>query len=285
MSSFANKLANSLTSKGSTLIGRGPLTKLTNSINRALFKNKYRDFMKPNNLVQICSKSSHCSLQICQSRNDASRLILMGDGAIDHAHTAHHAHFLIEKDKNNDNLKFRNGLHYIAFDNEVPTILCEPTHPNGKKHEFIRARNEFRLHEIIGSDEHFALESIYYPGRYLAILPDGSITVTRDKSADIAQFFLHVIAVNGVPYTAPIAATANGAVISRPESMYTPPGTSSDRSSNYPDGATAPMPNYASEKQQESESAFRNTSSEYGTPATQPEQPPTYNNLFPQLPK
>lgn len=284
MASFANKLANSITSKGSVIIGRGPLTKLTNSLNKAFFKNKYREFLKPGNLVQICSKSSHCSLQICQSRNDAQRLILMGDGPI--GNTYHHAHFLIEKDKN-ENLKFRNGNHYLAFDNDIPTLLCEPTHPNPKKHEFIRARNEFRLHEIIGSDEHFALESVYSPGRYLAILPDGSITMTKDKSAEITHFFIHVIAVNGVPYAQPVTVTGdpNGTVVSRPESVYNPPAGVSTPSSYNGTGAvpaaSAPGFNNASSKQQESEYYER----ERFAPAPAPETPPTYNNLFPQLPK
>ena len=284
MSSFANKLANSITSKGSVIIGRGPLTKLTNSLNKAFFKNKYREFMKPGNLVQICSKTSHCSLQICQSRNDAQRLILMGDGPI--GNTYHHAHFLIEKDKN-ENLKFRNGNFWLSFDNDIPTILCEPTHPNPKKHEFIRARNEFRVHEIIGSDENFALESVYSPGRYLAILPDGSITMTKDKSADMAHFFLHVIAVNGVPYTQPVTGNPNGTVVSRPESVYNPAGAST--STNYSGAGTAaaasaPSFNNSSSKQQESEYYERERAAQ-PAPEPVPETPPVYNSLFPQLPK
>jgi hypothetical protein len=280
MASFANKLANSITSKGSVIIGRGPLTKLTNGINKALFKNKYREYMKPGNLVQICSKTSHCSLQICQSRNDAQRLILMGNGPIGKEHN--HAHFLIEKDKN-ENLKFRNGFYYLAFDNDIPTILSEPTHPNAKKHEFIRARNEFRLHEIIGSDEHFALESIYSPGRYLSILQDGSITMTRDKSNEMAHFFLKVIAVNGVPYQEPITGDSNGAVISRPESVYNPPGPSS-YGAGVGAAATVPSFNNANSKQQESEYYERERAAA-PAPAPAPETPPTYSNLFPQLPK
>ena len=66
-------------------------------------------------------------------------------------------------------------MNFFALDEPggVPCILSEPTHKKPKPHEFIRARNEFRLHEVIGSDEWFSLESVYFPGRYVSITPDG----------------------------------------------------------------------------------------------------------------
>jgi hypothetical protein len=197
----------------------------------------------------------------------------MGDGPIGPDH--HHAHFAIEK---NDNLKFRNGNFYIAFDNEVPTILSEPTHANAKKHEFIRARNEFRLHEIIGSEENFALESVYYPGRYLAILPDGSVTVSRDKSLEICHFFLHVIAVQGETYVPPAPKAAKNAPRAA-QPVYTDYTATAGTSSG---GAGAG----ASAKQQESDSyAAQRDSNDNNNNNNHTETPPTYNNLFPSLPK
>jgi hypothetical protein len=282
--SFVNKVANSLTSKGSLIIGRGPLTKFTNGINKALFKSKYREFMKPGNLVQLCSKNSHMSLQICASQNDAQRLILMGNGQIGPQFP--HAHFYIEKDKN-EHLKFRNGAFYLAFDNEIPTILTEPTNPKAKKHEFIRARNEFRMHEILGSDEHFALESVYFPGRFLAILPDGSITTTRDKAEEKAHFFLHVIQVYGQP---PVSTASESAYTQELASA----GTSTDRNSYaVGGGATAsaiPPSTSFSSKQEESDyhAALSNeqaAASRMPSNAEPVESPPQYTNLFPQLPK
>jgi hypothetical protein len=59
----------------------------------------------------------------------------------------------------------------------VPCILSEPTSKKPKPHEFIRARNEFRLHEVIGSEEWFALESVYFSGKYISISPDGKIAL------------------------------------------------------------------------------------------------------------
>ena len=95
-------------------------------------------------------------------------------------------------------------------------------------------------------------------------------------------FFLKVVAVNGVPYQEPISGDSNGAVISRPESVYNPPGPST-----YGTGAgaaaTAPSFNNANSKQQESEYYERERAAP--APAPAPEVPPTYSNLFPQLPK
>lgn len=271
-------MANTVTSKGSTVIGRGPLTKLTNGINHALFSTKYLKFMKPGNSVEICSKTSHCALQIVQSRNDQTRLILMGDGPIgpDHRHT----HFLIEK---NENLKFRNGNCYIAFDNEVPTILSEPTHANPKKHEFIRARNEFRLHEIIGSEENFALESVYFPGRYLAILGDGSVTVSRDKSLEICHFFLHVIAVQGVPYVQPPPKDSKKTASATAPPVAQPVYTDYTPSTSY--AMAGPTDSGASAKQQESDNYAAQRDSNNSYDSNHVETPPTYTNLFPSLPK
>ena len=42
------------------------------------------------------------------------------------------------------------------------------------------------------SDEYFALESVYFPGKYISILPDGSIAVSRNKADESTQFCLNV---------------------------------------------------------------------------------------------
>jgi hypothetical protein len=55
------------------------------------------------------------------------------------------------------------------------------------------------LHEILGSAEYFALESVKYRGRYLSCLPNGSIAVSRDKSQEISHFYVHVLFVYGMP--------------------------------------------------------------------------------------
>lgn len=164
MSSFINKLSSGLTNTAGSIVGRENMTKFSNSINRTFKKSKYRDFMKAGNVVQLISKNSHMSLQICASRNDPNRLILLGNGQIGIEYL--NAHFVIEVDPRNSHLKFKNRNNYMAYDNEVPCVLAEVVNPKNSK-EAIRARNEFRLHEIIGSDEWFALESVYYPGRYI----------------------------------------------------------------------------------------------------------------------
>ena len=119
MSSFINKFANSVTSGTSSLIGRDKVTRLTNSINKGLFRgSKYRDYMKLGNTVQLISRTSRMSLHICISQNDSSRLILLGNGQV--GPEALNSHFVIEKDKNSSHLKFKNGNNYVAFDNEIP---------------------------------------------------------------------------------------------------------------------------------------------------------------------
>ena len=88
------------------------------------------------------------------------------------------AHLKVIKDKDG-HYKFQSGLNFFAMDEPkgVPCVLSEPTSKKPKPYEFIRARNEFRLHEVIGSEEWFALESVYFPGKYVAITPDGRITI------------------------------------------------------------------------------------------------------------
>lgn len=296
MSSFINKIASSVTNSTSSIIGRENLAKLSNSINRTFKKSKYRDFMKHGNVAQIISKSSHQSLQICTSRNDASRLILLGNGQIGMEYL--NAHFLIEVDPKNSHLKFKNRNNYMAYDNEVPCVLAEVLNPKTKQ-EAIRARNEFRLHEIIGSDEYFALESVYYPGRYLSILADGSITSTRDKADEKAHFCLHVINVpqhnlrpNSGPfvYTPPVVSVNEAAapvpsaatpvptatsVVPGPSAPVSYPASSSSSSSSKEEEAAA----YERQRREEEQrrSAQQPTSPPQDTP-------PNYGNLFPQLP-
>ncbi len=108
MSSFVNKIANSVTNTTSMFVGRETMNKLTNGLNRSIFiKSKYRDFMKNGNTIQLLSKNSHMSLQICISQNDQSRLILFGNGQIGPEFTA--SHWVIEIDPKNGHYKFRNG--------------------------------------------------------------------------------------------------------------------------------------------------------------------------------
>ena len=197
MASFVNKIVSSVTNNTSTIIGRENMTKISNSLNRTFKQAKYRDFLKSGNVIQLISKTSHNSLQICASQNDPNRLILLGNGQIGeeffNAHftlirgiKAIHNNLIIKsnlenflfqiiQDKN-DHLKFQNRLNFLACDEPgIPCVLSEPTKPKPKPYEYIRARNEFRLHEIIGSEEWFALESVYFPGRYISITPEGRL--------------------------------------------------------------------------------------------------------------
>lgn len=272
MSSFINKMANSVTNGASSIIGRTNATKLTNSINQSLFvKSKYRDFMKNGNTIQLLSKNSHCSLQIMRSTNNDG-LIVIATGQIGGQYP--NAHWVLEK-LPNGNLRFRNGQNFLAFDNEIPCIMTQPPIQPKKTSEQIRARNEFRLHELLGSDENFALESVYYPGRYLSILPDGGVSVTKDRSLESAHFFVHVIHVfNEASNVAPVlsepvpeagTATATATPSTSNSASNVPPMAPSNQ-----DTKEAEMARYLEEKNP-------------ATPEAVPT-PPTYTNLFPTLP-
>lgn len=294
MSSFINKLSSNITNTAGSIVGRENLTKFSNSINRTFKKSKYRDYMKQGNVVQLISKNSHMSLQICTSRNDPNRLILLGNGQIGLEYL--NAHFVIECDPRNSHLKFKNRTNYVAYDNDVPCILAEVVNPKNSK-EAIRARNEFRLHEIIGSDEWFALESVYYPGRYLSILPDGSITTTRDKSDESAHFCLHVINVvqqnmrpnSGIfVYSPPVVSVSEAAPANPPPtSAATVAGPSYSNGEVAAAGGDAAANNAWSKEQEAAayEQNNRQSNQQPSAPATTTDTPPTYTNLFPQLPK
>ncbi len=273
MTSHINKLVNTITNKSALVIGRENLTKLSNSINKTFLKSKYRDFLKAGNTVQIISKVSRMSLQICSSQNDPNRLILNGAGQI--GPEAFNSQFMIETDPKENHLKFRNHLHYIAFDQDVPCVLAEPTTKPKHKSEYIRTRNEFRMHEVIGSDEYFALESVYFPGKYISILADGSIAVSRNKADESTHFCLNVLTVNP---------NNNGPVIVPASSSNL--NISAAVASNSNNNNNLPM---TSNRQKEEEAANESErgSAEAAASNNLPDSdqvPPTYSSLYPRLP-
>lgn len=304
MSKFLNKLSNSITNNASIVIGRENLNKISNSINRAIWTSKYREDMKPGNIVQLISKNSHLAVQICASINDPNRLIVLGNGQIGPDHR--NAHFNVIKVKSNSHFKFQNGPNFLSLDEPggIPCILSEPTHPKPKPHEFIRARNEFRLHEIIGSDEWFALESVYFPGRYLSIMPDGAITITKNKDDVSCHFGVHLITEhpsNVKPGSStrqslqPSASNSSMAGAAAASAVGDRVSISSGQSSNSYQGYNSMQSEESRRKQEESERYAREqrelnqqpASSSYSTPSAPPtanNEPPTYGNLFPTLP-
>jgi hypothetical protein len=276
---FLNKVANSVTNKTSLLVGRENLANFTNSINRTFKKSKYRDFIKHGNTVQLIARSSKMSLQICSSPNDQSRLILYGNGQIGPDYR--NSHYTLELTKRNNHVQFKNLTNYIAFDNEIPCVLPEVLQPKNSK-EAIRARNEFRVHEVLGSDEYFSLESVYYPGRYISVLPDGAITVTRNKSDDTTHFCLNIIHVmpqyikqdgsqTPVQTTPAFVPTPHNA-----EPVIETSGASSGSLDTYS----------VNSNNQEAERKLQETVHQKEEPAEQKpaDAPPEYTNLFPKLP-
>lgn len=159
-------------------------------------------------MLQLCPRSNHMTLNIASSEQEPDEFTIRGDGQIGDNYP--NAHWTIEIDKRG-HLSFRNGNNYLAFDDRIPKILTyfspETTttpnhqHTKSKKHnKFIkRHKHKFRLHEILGSSEFFSLESVKYRGRYLACLPNGHISVTRDKVQEISHFYVHIIFVYGMP--------------------------------------------------------------------------------------
>ncbi|CAF1000005.1 unnamed protein product [Brachionus calyciflorus] len=282
MSSFINKLASSLTDKTSGLVGRDNLAKITKVINKGISaSSKYRDFMKAGNVVQFISQSSKMTLQICQSQNDPNRLILLGNGQIGPEYPA--THFLIEADPSTKHLKFSNANNYICYDNEIPCILRE----GNDKFTAIRSRNEFRLHEIIGSDEFFALESVYFPGRYLAVLPDGSITSVKNRADTTSHFCINVIhSSTPMPREKTFSVNVNvntGPPVIGVRESAGPASSLSRQGSNI-----SSKSGYQSKEQESNFYMNQNQSSPRQPPPIPPrpqiETPPQYTNLFPKLP-
>jgi hypothetical protein len=86
---------------------------LTSSINKLILKSNYRDFIKAGNIIQICSRSSHMSLNVCNSQTSSDELLLMGNGQIGEQYTNAHWSILVDK---RGNLSFKNSNNYLAFD-------------------------------------------------------------------------------------------------------------------------------------------------------------------------
>lgn len=280
------------------------MAKLSNAVNRTIYNAKYREYAKTGNVVQLISKNSHMSLQICSSQNDPNRLIILGNGQIGPEYP--NAHFTVIKDKNG-HFRFQNALNFFAMDEPrgVPCVLSEPTTKKPKPYEFIRARNEFRIHEVIGSEEYFSLESVYFAGKYVSITPDGSITVTNDKSDVSTHFCLHLIRED------PVNVRPNRISQSRSNSSLNSNASTSGATATAPyvsasgsvpaAGAAAAAASYSSGQSSESEDSMRKrmeseqyaaqndnpgTASNSGYTEPAPDTtPPAYGNLFPTLPK
>ena len=139
--------------------------------------------------VQLCSRSSHRSLQICGAKDNPSRLVFVANGPIG-GDALQNTHFLIEKDADGY-LSFKNGYlnFYLNFcDNFSASGLSRQS-----KYAKIRDDTKFRLHEVLGSNEYFSLESMKYKGRFLACHPDGTVTTSRSNSEEVTHFFLNPI--------------------------------------------------------------------------------------------
>lgn len=293
MASYLHKLANTVTNSTSGIIGRGNMTKLANSLNQIFTTTKYRDYMKAGNTIQLISKTSRLALQICASQNDPNRLILLGNGQIGPNYM--NSQLVIECDKKTNHYKFKNYRNFIAFDQDVPCIIPEPVNP---KHnwEKMRTRNEFRIHEVIGSDEYFCLESVYSPGRYLSVTPQGDITVSRNKTDESTQFCLHVIHILPDNYREGLMreSTSLNAIQAPPTTPGAPPTTVpiAPMTSSASTSSGFSTQNPASSKDAEAALYNQNRSSYVPPPSApaessappQPEIPPTYTSLFPKLP-
>jgi len=161
---------------------------LKNKLNKTLFNSKCGNLFKEGNVVQICSKSSNKAIQICSSKENPKKLIFVANGSIINSvdYTPNPStHFFIEKDS--DGLvSFKNkNLFYLNF--------CDCYKRNNSVYKQILDDTKFVVHEVLGSDELFSLESVKYKGRFLASHPDGTTTTCRNNREEIAHFFLNII--------------------------------------------------------------------------------------------
>lgn len=279
MASFVNKLANSITNSTGSIIGRENLAKMSNSINQAFNKNKYRDLLRNGNVVQLLSRNSHKALEICSVPNYPTKLAVYGGGQIGPEFT--NAHFVININPENKHIAFQNMNNYLGMsvNNFIPEIVNESEiiEKTKKKTKIIRmGRIEFRLHEIFGSDDFFALESVHATGFYLCVTEQGLVQVTKNKSDPIAHFQLHLIQEYAKPIVAPV----------RP-----PPPTTAIAGAGAAAAATTPQAanTQFTDKYEEARSA--NSNSDEGTVLelrdddASADKPPCYTSLYPALPQ
>lgn len=195
MASYINKLSNAVTNATGSIIGRQTLTKISNSLNQSLYVDvAYRPLIKNGNIVQLISRNSSRSLQICTLPQDPHALILFGNGQIGNEFA--NGHFMISINADGY-LMFSNLNNYICFEQNHPCIKNETDlieRKSKKKVKINFQKAEFRLHEIFGSKEYFALESVHCAGLYLSVTADGQVTTSHNKTDTNAHFKLFLIA-------------------------------------------------------------------------------------------
>ena len=328
MSSYMNKIANTLTNKTSGLIGRDNMINFTNVLNRSVLGRtaKYRDIIKAadnsSTPVQLVSRKSHLALQIAGDPH-TDDCVLNGVGQLGADFASAHFHIVRTNSSSNSSstsssthLRFRHSSsdNYLGFDEQMPCILSlgegdetatatKPKKRNKMQKRAIEARTELRLHQILGSDEHFALESVFYPGRFLAVLADGSVSMCKDKSNDVTHFFLYEVIGNNNNNNNIDAADNN-------YNLFVPTSSQQRSLINNSEATLQPIAGdyskadefMANQQQQQQEqpqaqpqaqssSASGATwseavaSADTTNPNRMSDAPPTYSNLYPTLPK
>lgn len=126
------------------------------------------------------------------------------------------------------------------------------------------------------------------------MLADGSITSSRDKSGESTQFCLHIINVpqhnmrpNSGPfvYTPPIVSVDEAAPAAGPAVSAQPPPVVPVASASAPSVDYSSSSSSSKEQEAAAYDAYRSAGPSNPPDGPPPETPPTYTNLFPQLPK
>ncbi|CAF0922763.1 unnamed protein product [Rotaria sordida] len=170
------------------IVGEDTIVSATHTINSVITGGHCaRDLLQNGAIVQLVSKSSGHLLQVVMSTNN--NLVFDGNGTFNSFNT----YFNVEKNEKG-RLRFHNNYNYLAFEGKQP---CVKSFPSGAKND---SSVEFRVHDILGTNELLAFESCTCKNHFISISTDGHLKTmnTKEKNID-AQFSVVPIVNNQQP--------------------------------------------------------------------------------------
>ncbi|CAF3356248.1 unnamed protein product [Rotaria sp. Silwood1] len=170
------------------IVGEDTIASATHTINSVITGGHCaRDLLQNGAIVQLLSKSSGHLLQIVMSSYDI--LAFDGNGTMNSFNT----YFNVEKTEKG-RLRFHNNYNYFAFQGKQ---ACIKSFPSGAKSD---PSLEFRVHDILGTNELVAFESCTCKNHFISISTDGHLKTTNTKEKNIdAQFSVIPVVNNQQP--------------------------------------------------------------------------------------
>ncbi|CAF3389921.1 unnamed protein product [Rotaria socialis] len=166
--------------------GRDYFTSATHTVSSLVAGKNPRVYLKPDNVIQIISRSSGRTIQIVVSQT-TNQLICDAIGGTGSDYP--NAHWLVVCTKNG-HYYFHNNYNYLAIQNGKIVII--PSSINDKS----PVEAEFLVQDVLGSAQAIYFESVHMPGYFLGFNEDGDPSNApkiqrKDRSS---QFETHIIA-------------------------------------------------------------------------------------------